>query len=81
MPLQALSLPPPEDIPEEVLRSEVVTTARSPLDGKPMNSLQYAAIKEKLKTTPYPAQLNPKIGNIILLLQLRQLFKSIFFPL
>ena len=35
-PLKALALPAPEDIPEEVLRAEIITSARSPLDNQPL---------------------------------------------
>ncbi|MEI6379894.1 MAG: hypothetical protein WCO81_03250 [Cyanobacteriota bacterium ELA615] len=79
-PAWALGLPS-EDIPEEVLRLEIITSARSPLDGKPIDSWQYAEIIEKIKTSPYSPQLNPKVGNVIFLLQLRQLLKSIIFSL
>ena len=40
-----LALPPPEDTPEEVLRTEIFLTARSPVDGKPLTAAEYAQLQ------------------------------------
>jgi hypothetical protein len=73
-----LSLPPPEDdIPEEILRTEIILTARSPIDGKPLTAAQYLELQEKIRTGP-PPKLSPTIRQNIFLLNilkgLRQLF-------
>ncbi len=76
----AVALPPPEDIPEEVLRMEIITEGRSPIDGEPLTAAEYAKIKAEIAESPYPDQLNPKLQHIIFLLKVRKMLKT-FFPL
>ena len=76
----AVALPPPEDIPEEILRTEIVTEGRSPIDGKPLTAGEYAEIKAKLAESPYPTKLNSKLEHVIFLLKVRKMLKT-FFPL
>jgi hypothetical protein len=73
----ALSLPPPEDVPEEVLRTEIIIEARSPIDGKPLTAAEYAQLKAELSEPSTPPELNPKIRQLIFLLRLRQLFRTV----
>ena len=56
-PESALGLPPPEDIPEEILRSGIITKARSPIDGQPMTAAEYAQL---IQTQP---ELEPAITD------------------
>ncbi len=62
-PLKALALPSPEDIPEEVLRAEIITSARSPLDNQPLTAAEYALLEEQLATSIYPPKLIPRFDN------------------
>jgi hypothetical protein len=71
------SLPPPEDIPEEILRTEIITAARSPIDGKPLNAAEYAELQANLQIVP-PPKLDPKIRENIFLLRLRKGLMQIF---
>ncbi|MBD2110945.1 MULTISPECIES: hypothetical protein [Cyanophyceae] len=73
----ALALPPPEEIPEEILRTEVITEARSPLDGEPLSAAEYAALQEQLRDPNTEPVVNPDIADLIQLLQLRRLLKPI----
>ena len=73
----ALSLPPPEDVPEEVLRTEIIIEARSPIDGKRLTAAEYAQLKAELSEPSTPPELNPKIRQLIFLLRLRQLFRTV----
>lgn len=73
----ALSLPPPEDVPEEVLRTEIITEARSPIDGKPLSAAQYAELRAQIAQNPIPPTVTPKIRRLIFLLRLRQLIRKI----
>jgi hypothetical protein len=75
----ALALPPPEDTPEAVLRTEIFLTARSPIDGKPLTAAEYAQLRAKLQTRPAPPTLNPQIRQIVFLLQLRKAIRT-FLP-
>jgi hypothetical protein len=82
----ALALPPPDDQPEEVQRTEIITEARSPVDGKPLTAAQYAELQTQLqarRATP-ETRLNPGIRRTINLLRVRQGIRSIIpfaFPL
>lgn len=72
----SLALPPPEDIPEEILRTEIILEARSPIDGQPLTASEYAQLQARLAESPYPPNLNPEIQQLIFLLEIRRLFKT-----
>ncbi len=77
-PATTLALPPPSDVPEEILRTEIITSARSPLDGKPLTASEYATLQEKLASYPGSSALLPsKLKQTLFLLRIRQLFRSI----
>jgi hypothetical protein len=73
----ALALPPPDDIPEEILRTEIITEARSPLNGEPISAADYAALQEHLRDPNTEPIVNPDIADLIQLLQLRRLLKPV----
>ena len=75
--LPSVALPPPEDIPEEVLRTQIITEARSPIDGQPITAAEYAELRARLAQSKFPSQVNPKLQELILLLKLRKLIKTI----
>lgn len=73
------SLPPPEEVPEEILRTEIVTEARSPIDGEPLSAAEYAELQAQLEAGPdEPPELSPKVQEVITLLRLRRTIRSIF---
>lgn len=72
------ALPPPEDIPEEILRTEIILAARSPIDGKPLTAAEYAQLQENLQVSP-PPKLDPRIRDQIFLLRIRKALLQ-FFP-
>lgn len=71
------ALPPPEDIPEEILRTEIILEARSPINGQPLSAAEYAQLQAQLAQSPYPQQLNSEVRQLIFLLQIRKFFKTI----
>ena len=71
----AFSLPPPADIPEEVLRTEIITEARSPIDGKPMTASEYTQLQARMESVP--SQLNPDIQHLVFLARVRKLIRRI----
>lgn len=73
-----VALPPPEDIPEEILRTEIITDARSPIDGKPLNAAEYAELQTQLQKVP-PPKLNEKLRQTVFLLRIRSVLLQ-FFP-
>lgn len=72
-----IALPPPEDTPEEILRTEIITEARSPIDGKRLTAAEYAELQTQLQTSP-PPKLDAKIRDQIFLLRLRKALLQIF---
>nr|WP_250125561.1 hypothetical protein [Chroococcidiopsis sp. CCMEE 29] len=78
-----VSLPPPEDTPEEVLRTVIITEARSPVDGKPLTAAEYAELQDQLQTRPAPPRLSPQVRETVFLLRFRQLIRTVlpFLPI
>lgn len=73
-----MALPPPEDTPEEVLRTEIIIEARSPIDGKPLTAAEYAELKAELEgRQPTRVQVNPKLRQLIFWLRLRHVIRRI----
>ena len=76
----ALALPSSDDKPEEVLRTEIITGARSPIDGKPITASEYAQLQAELQI---PGPSRPQVGRSLEknlnLLRLRKFIKT-FFP-
>jgi hypothetical protein len=73
----AIALPPPEDIPEEILRTEIIIEARSPVDGKRLSAAEYAELQVELRSAPAP-QLNSNIRQTVFLLRLRRTLLQLF---
>ncbi len=76
-PQTILALPPPEDTPEEVLRTEIILEGRSHITGKFLNATEYAEIQARLKDSRFAPQLDPQVREIILLLQIRKFIKTL----
>lgn len=75
---QAIALPPPEDTPEEVLRTEIITDARSPIDGETLTAAEFAELKADLEgRQPPDPGVNSKLRELIFLLQLRRQIRLI----
>ncbi|HEY9700112.1 MAG TPA: hypothetical protein V6D10_22855 [Trichocoleus sp.] len=75
-----LALPPPEDTPEEVLRTQIILEARSPINGEPMSAREYAELEARLEAERRNvAIVPPNARNIINQLRLRRTIRT-FFP-
>jgi len=72
-----VALPPPEDIAEEILRTEIIIDGRSPIDGQPLKAAEYAELQAQLQKVP-PPELNTKIRETIFLLRIRKTLLSLF---
>jgi hypothetical protein len=74
-------LPLVEDVPEEVLRTEIITEGRSPIDGKRLSASEYADLQAQLQQAPPVnpnTEVSPAIRRQIGLLRLRKLIKTVF---
>jgi len=64
------------------LRTEIITEARSPIDGKPITAAEYAQLQAELQTiTPAASPLNPQLRELVFLLRVRQLLRRIGVPI
>ncbi|MEL6334366.1 MAG: hypothetical protein AAFN08_03235 [Cyanobacteria bacterium J06559_3] len=72
----ARALPPPEDPPEEILRTEIILEARSPLNGEVLTAAEYDQLQEELSRND-ATLLSPQIRELIFLLQLRRVVKPV----
>ena len=70
-------LPPPEDVPEEILRTEIIFEARSPMDGTSLSAADYAQLQTDLADSQTTLTLSDDIREIILLLQIRHSLKPL----
>ncbi len=74
----ALALPPPEDQPEEVLRTEIILEARSPINGQPMTAAEYAELQAQMETEARETgTVPPQIRRLITLLRIRKVLRTI----
>ncbi|XWK85830.1 MAG: glutathione S-transferase [Phormidium sp.] len=65
-------------MPEEILRTEIITEARSPIDGKLLNAAQYAQLQESLQLdSPPEPMVSRDIKHLIFLLRLRSQIRLI----
>ncbi|MGB3494747.1 MAG: hypothetical protein WBA57_18610 [Elainellaceae cyanobacterium] len=80
-PARVEALPPPEDTPEEILRAEIILDARSPLDGEPLTAAEYAELQAALAEAPYPPSLDSELQQLIFLLRVRRMLRTLVPPL
>jgi hypothetical protein len=76
-PLACFALPPAEDVPEEILRTEIIFEGRSPVDGKPLSASEYEELQARLRESRFDPQINEDIQQLIFLLQIRKLIQTI----
>jgi hypothetical protein len=76
--------PMSNEIPEEVLQTEVITSGRSAIDNRPLNATEYAELKTEIdRTNQVPPKLSNKLRNTVALLKLRKFIKTVlpFIPI
>lgn len=76
-PSPALALPPAEDLPEEILRTEIIFEGRSPIDGKILSAAEYENLQEQLTQNRFTPEISPDIQQLIFLLQIRKFIKTV----
>ena len=72
-----VQLPPPEDIPEEILRTEIIFEARSPMDGEPLTPAEYATLQAELQAPSETPPISSDIRYLVFLLQARRAVRPI----
>jgi hypothetical protein len=77
-PGQQPALPPAEDLPEEILRQEIIVEARSPLNNQPIAPADYAHLQQQLSQTEGDASaVSPDVKSLVFQLKLLNLIKSV----
>ncbi|WP_448598894.1 hypothetical protein [Thermoleptolyngbya sp.] len=73
------ALPPPEDVPEEVLRTQIVLEGRSPVTGEPLSAGDRATQQANRQTAiaEQPRALPPEVQQIVMLLKLQRLLRPV----
>jgi hypothetical protein len=66
-----------EDIPEEILRTEIILEGRSPLDNQPLSAQEYAEMEAKNQQSPYPPTINSDLQQAIFWLQLLKMIRTL----
>ena len=74
---KSVALPPPEDVPEEILRTEIILQGRSPINGQLLTASEYEELEAKLTQSTLNPELNSDVEQIIFLLRVRKLFKTV----
>ncbi|MEO1447259.1 MAG: hypothetical protein AAFV46_13700, partial [Cyanobacteria bacterium J06635_11] len=69
--------PAAEDIPEEILRTEIITEARSPLTGEPVSAAEYAQLQDELVDPAGGTLTNQNLRRLFFLLEIRRAIKPI----
>ena len=69
-----------QDIPEEVLQTEMILQGRSPLNGEALTPSEYAQLQDRLQVPrgEVPATIAPEIHRSIVLLRLRKIVITLF---
>lgn len=75
--IDQIVLPPIDDVPEEILRTEIIFEARSPLDGTPLSPADYAQLQAELADSQITRTLSYDLRFNVFLLQVRRSFKPI----
>lgn len=71
------ALPPPEDIPEEILRTEIILEGRSPIDGQPLSAREYEELKAQLAHSTNDPKIDSNVRHLIFLLQVNKFLKTV----
>ncbi|WP_310489584.1 hypothetical protein [Chamaesiphon sp. VAR_69_metabat_338] len=86
LPVKAEPLTVERDIPEEVLRAEIITEARSPIDGRALSATEFAelVVESKQQLDRANAELgagSSKIKETLFLIRLRGFLRSVGIPI
>lgn len=71
------ALPPQDDIPEEILATEIILEARSLIDNQPLTTSEYAVLQSEIKKSPFPPNVNSELRQKIFLLQILKMIRTI----
>lgn len=74
-----VALPPPDDLPEEVLRTQIILEGRSPITGAPLTPAERASLEASLTANVNSdIELSPQVREAIWLLSVRKGIRLLF---
>lgn len=74
----AVALPPPEDVPEEVLRTQIVLEGRSPETGELLSATEYAEQDAETDANlNAPGVVTGQIAQLVTLLRIRKALRLV----
>ena len=74
--VSALALPPEDDIPEEILATEIIIEGRSKLDNQKLTASEYVREQEQEEDSLFPPDINSEIKHKIFLLQIFKMLRT-----
>ncbi len=86
LPVRADPIPVDLDLPEEVLRAEIITEGRSPIDGRALSATEFAelVVESKQQLDRSSGELgagSSKLKETLFLLRLRGFLRSVGIPI
>ncbi len=71
-----LALPPENDLPEEILSTEIILEGRSNLDNEPLTVSEYILQAQKEDNSIFPPDVDSKLKHQIFLLKILKMLKT-----
>jgi hypothetical protein len=75
--ISAVALTPEDDIPEEILATEIIIEGRSQLNNQNLTVNEYVLEKQKESSSPFSPELDSQIQHNVLLLRIFKLLRTI----
>ncbi len=76
--VRAAEMQTPDDVPEEVLRSEILLDGRSSFTGERLSATEYAEMQSEIEqTNAIEPQVAPKLRTLVGLVKLRKFIKTV----
>lgn len=73
----AWALPPENDLPEEVLATEIIVEGRSDLDNRSLSASDYAWQEEQQENSIYPPTVDSQLQHNLFLLRILKMLRTI----
>ena len=76
----AVALPPPDDIPEEILRVQPSLRSRSAFDNSSLSPTEQVELTDGSRGQSVSAEVSPELQRLIFMLRVRQTLLRFFPP-
>jgi len=72
-----VALPDVNEVPEEVLRTEIIIDARSPIDNEHLSPQEYAELQAQLRKSKFSPVLSDGLRHDIFLLNIQKMLRHL----